>query len=196
MKKVLVVDDTKNIRTLLSMCLEMDGYQVTTAVDGKQALALLQQEEFMLAFLDIKLPEFTGTEVLRKIRGQGIQTPIIIMTAFATVKNAVECTKLGAVVYLQKPFTAEKVRRVLQEISENLTINTKDISSFHSNAKNLMANGKYAESLQQLKSALAIDPGCRETYQLISELYECQGDQREAERFKMIARQFNDKNEE
>ena len=190
MKKVLVVDDTKNIRTLLSMCLELEGYQVITAADGNQALALLQGEEFSLTFLDIKLPEMPGTEVLRKIRALGINTPIIIMTAFATVKNAVECTKLGAVVYLQKPFTAEKVRKVLQEISKDLTINITDVATFHSKAKNLMAGNKYEESFQQLKGALSIDPGCGETYRLIAELYKAQGDFREAERFYTIAQQF------
>jgi two-component system OmpR family response regulator len=190
MKKALVVDDTKNIRNLLSMCLELEGYQVITAADGNQALALLRGEEFSLAFLDIKLPEMPGTEVLRKIRALGIHTPIIIMTAFATVKNAVECTRLGAVVYLQKPFTAEKVRRVLQEISDDLRINTKNVALCHSNARHLLADGKYAESFQQLKNALAIDPGCGETYRLIAELYEAQGDHKEAGRFHLIARQF------
>ena len=63
MKKVLIVDDTKNIRTLLSMCLELEGYQITMASDGKEGLALIQNEAFDLVFLDIKLPEMSGTEV-------------------------------------------------------------------------------------------------------------------------------------
>jgi two-component system, OmpR family, response regulator len=192
MKKVLVVDDTKNIRTLLSMCLEMDGYHVTTANDGKQALALLQSDQFILAFLDIKLPEHTGTEVLRRIREMGIQTPIIMMTAFATVKNAIECTKLGAVAYLQKPFTAEKVRHKLQEILASLGADQKEIGRFLSSAKQLMADGKIEESFQQLKSALAINPSCGETYQLLAQLYDAQGDSKEAQRFKIIARQFDE----
>jgi Response regulator containing CheY-like receiver, AAA-type ATPase, and DNA-binding domains len=191
MKKALVVDDTKNIRTLLSMCLELEGYQVTIAGNGKEALTLLQGEaQFDLAFLDIKLPEMPGTEVLRNIRKQGNNTPIIIMTAFATVKNAIECTKLGAVVYLQKPFTADKVRHVLQEVSEDLKINPGEIKNFHTTAKSLMADGEYEQSFLQLKKALAIDPGCGETYRLIAQLYEARGDKKEAERFNLIAQQF------
>lgn len=118
MPKVLVVDDTKNIRNMLTTCLEIEGYKVVSASNGREAFDLLHAGEFDLVFLDIKLPEISGTEVLRRIREMGNTVPVIIMTAFATVKNAVECTKPGAVAYLQKPFTAEKVRHVLAEIKE------------------------------------------------------------------------------
>lgn len=92
MKKVLVVDDTKNIRMVLTKCLELEGYEVMTASDGRQALEMLTQHTFDLAFLDIKLPEMRGTEVLKRIREIGVKTPVIIITAYATVKNAVDCT--------------------------------------------------------------------------------------------------------
>ena len=194
MKKVLIVDDTKNIRTLLSMCLELEGYQITMASDGKEGLALIQNEAFDLVFLDIKLPEMSGTEVLRKIKEIGVQTPIIIMTAFATVKNAVECTKLGAVTYLQKPFTAEKIRRVLKEINENISSNLQEqnLETCLSRAKQLMAVGKMVEAYQQLKNALAVNPHHGETYRLIAAIYEEQGNTKESERFKMIAQQFEE----
>ena len=116
--KVLVVDDTKNIRMLLTTCLELYGYSVVTAVDGLDALKVINIESPDLIFLDIKLPEISGTEVLRRIRSAGIITPVVIMTAFATVRNAIECTKLGAVAYLQKPFTAVKVKTVISELSK------------------------------------------------------------------------------
>ncbi|HBF37116.1 MAG TPA: response regulator [Firmicutes bacterium] len=192
MKKVLVVDDTKNIRTLLTMCLELEGYQVITACNGREALTLLQSEPLDLAFLDIKLPEITGTEVFRRAREDGVNTPIIIMTAFATVKNAVECTKLGAVLYLQKPFTAEKVRRILQEITQTLSPKKQDVEGYLLKAKNLIAVGKLAEAFELLKSSLAIDPSYGEIYQLIAAIYTAQGDSKEAERFQTIARQFED----
>lgn len=116
MERVLVVDDTKNIRTLLSKCLELEGYSVETASDGKDAIRRILTEPFDLIFLDIKMPQFSGTEVLKQIRECGVDTPVVIITAYATIKNAVECTKLGAVAYLQKPFTAEKVKNTLKEI--------------------------------------------------------------------------------
>jgi len=116
MKKVLVVDDTKNIRVLLTTCLEMEGFEVLSVDNGEKALEIFKNEKIDLAFLDIKMHGISGTEVLRTIREWGIGTPIIIMTAFATIKNAVECTKLGAVEYLQKPFTAQKIKNLIQTI--------------------------------------------------------------------------------
>jgi two-component system, OmpR family, response regulator len=188
MQRVLVVDDAKNIRTLLTTCLEIEGYQVETVNDGNQALELLKSSQFNLIFIDIKLPELSGTEVLRRIRKMGIGTPVIIMTAFATVKNAVECTKLGAVAYLQKPFTAEKVRHVLSEIIGNLEDNT----FFLNQAKELISSQKMDDAYIQLKKALALDPDRGETYFLIAKIYEAQGNTKEAERFYKISQQFDD----
>jgi two-component system, OmpR family, response regulator len=190
MNRVLVVDDTKNIRTLLKTCLEVEGYQVDTANDGNQALELLKSSQFDLIFLDIKLPEFSGTEVLRKMRDQGINTPVIIMTAFATVKNAVECTKLGAVAYLQKPFTAEKIRNTLVEIDTRSKVNTLPFETYLNSGRTLMNEGNWIEAFKLLKLALAINPGCGEVYALIAHVYEGQGNIEEAARFFKIAKQF------
>ncbi len=188
MKKVLIVDDIKNIRNLLTTCLEVEDYRVVAVNDGVQALQTIQNESFDLIFMDIKLPELSGTEVLRRIRKMGISTPVVIMTAFATVKNAIECTKLGAVAYLQKPFTAEKVRHVLREImGEN-----EDSGFYNRQAKELILSGKIDDAYVQLKKALAIEPDCGETYSLIASIYEAQGNNQKAERFHKIARQFED----
>jgi Response regulator containing CheY-like receiver, AAA-type ATPase, and DNA-binding domains len=192
MKKVLVVDDTKNIRTLLTTCLEIEGYQVETSKDGNQALELLKTSAFDLIFLDIKLPELSGTEVLRQIRERGLHTPVIIMTAFATVKNAVECTKLGAVSYLQKPFTAEKIRSTLLGISSNHEDGIQTFESYLNSGRTLVNEGKFAEAFRFLKQALAINPDCGEIYSLIARVHEGQGNIPEASRFYKIARQFED----
>lgn len=115
-KKALIVDDTKNIRVLLTTCLELEGFDVLSAANGKDALEIFDRETIDLAFIDIKMPGISGTEVLRTIREKKIGTPVIIMTAFATIKNAVECTRMGAVEYLQKPFTATKIKHLLEEL--------------------------------------------------------------------------------
>lgn len=190
MDKILVVDDTKNIRNLLTTCLEIEGYEVMTANSGKQALDLLQNSKFALVFLDIKLPELIGTEVLRQMRRAGIKTPVIIMTAFATVKNAVECTKLGAVAYLQKPFTAEKVRHVLREIQGIINSNSVNVDDLLNESLELITGRKLDEAFEKLKQALAIDPNCGKTFQLLAQLYEARGNTRESELFQTIARQY------
>ena len=120
MKKVLVIDDTKNIRNLLSTCLEIRGYKVITADNGIEALKLIKDKEVHidLIFLDIRMPGISGTEVLKIIKEERIMCPVIIMTAFGTVKNAIECTKLGALIYLQKPFSTDRINTILNEIEE------------------------------------------------------------------------------
>ncbi len=192
MKKALVVDDTKNIRTLLTMCLESEGYQVITADDGKEGLSFIQNEPLDLVFLDIKLPEITGTEVLRRVRESGINTPIIIMTAFATVKNAVECTKLGAVIYLQKPFTAAKLRRILHEIPQTPPASVQEVGFYISKAKQLILEGNLADAFKELQNSLAVNASHGETYKLMARIYEAQGQKKEAERFNRIAGEFEE----
>ena len=130
MKRVLVIDDTKNIRILLSTCLELRGYEVITADNGLEALNIINNtnEAIDLIFLDIRMPGISGTEVLKNIKEARMSCPVVIMTAFATVKNAIECTKLGAVVYLQKPFSPDRINIVLDEI-ESKSIPNKNESN-------------------------------------------------------------------
>lgn len=169
MKTVLVVDDTKNIRNLLKTCLEIEGYNVITAVDGKQALEIAGETKLDLIFLDIKLPEVSGTEVLRRIRGEGSHIPVIIMTAFATVKNAVECTKLGAVAYLQKPFTADKVRALLEENILLKETRKEDTEEQIQLCRELVRMEAYLEAYEHLKQALAQNPNDFRIYDLLGD---------------------------
>ncbi len=192
MSKVLIVDDTKNIRALLTTCLEIEGHTVQSVNDGEQALRVLEAERFDLIFLDIKLPEYSGTEILRRIRAAGIETPVVIMTAFATVKNAVECTKLGAVAYLQKPFTAEKIRNLLGEMDKDPLVKnylSNELDS-HRAAQTLIEQGQLDQAFQIVKVLLANNPSCGETYRLLGEIHEARGNHCEAERFYTIAKQF------
>lgn len=191
MKRVLVVDDTKNIKNLLTTCLTVNGYSVLTASNGTEAMEILKTNEVELIFLDIKMPELSGTEVLKRIRGMGIETPVIIMTAFATVKNAVECTKLGAIMYLQKPFTSDKVKSVLAEIEPLIEKNNLSIDRYLLRAKELMRTGELDEAFNILKKALSINVNSKEAYELLGNIYELRGDSTEAERFNKISKLFD-----
>lgn len=190
MKKVIVIDDTKNIRNLLTTCLQINGYKVSTASSGEEALNLFLKERFDLAFLDIKMPEVSGTEVLRRIRLMGLDLPVVIMTAFATVKNAVECTRLGAVAYLQKPFTADKVKIVLEEINQYTAYEKNDIEDNLIISKDLLQNGKIDEAFSCLRSILSMNPSCSECYDLIGKVHELKGNFEEAKKFYNAAKQF------
>jgi two-component system OmpR family response regulator len=166
--KILVADDTKNIRMLLSRCLEMEGHEVTTAENGEQALKCFQNNSFDLAFLDIKMPIISGTEVLKQIRQLGINTPAIIITAYATIKNAVDCMQFGAVAYLQKPFTVERIKSVLSELMVEKFENNTDIKL--SKVDELMKNAEYEKAaflLKQLLPDASLNP---EIYKLLADV--------------------------
>lgn len=189
MKKAMVVDDTKNIRNLLTTCLELNGYTVTTASNGYEALTLLETKSFDIVFLDIKMPQVSGTEVLKRMRSIGINIPVVIMTAFGTVRNAIECTKLGAVAYLQKPFTSSKVKAVLEEL-ENFNEEEKTITDYITDSKKLLESGKVEEAYENLKIALSIDPSVSECYELIGKVFVAKGDVTQAIKFHKMAQQL------
>ena len=183
MKKVLIIDDTKNIRLMLSKCLELEGYSVDMAIDGKQGLEMLLNKTYDLAFLDIKLPEIRGTEVLRRVKSQGIKTPIIVITAYATVSNAVECTNLGAVAYVQKPFSSEKIKNVLHSL---MSENPSDISSLLLNSIEALENRNVDTAIEFLKKAISIEPDNSEIYKLFADAYNLNGDSKNENKFRAI----------
>ncbi len=186
MKRVLVVDDTKNIRLLLTKCLALEGYEVDTAANGLEGYEKICRNSYSLVFLDIKLPELSGTEVLRRIRAMGIPTPVIIITAYPTVKNAVECTQLGSIAYLQKPFTAERLKAVLGQLAAEAQERRADGEEI----SQLIDERRYGEALDRLKKELARHPDNMILCRMLSKTYEELGDHVSAEQFLKASRAF------
>ena len=102
--KILVVDDEEALRTVLSTELEGEGYQVSTAGDGEEAIKILGSQQFHLILLDIKMPNVDGFEVLKFIKQKQPSTKVIMLTGFADLKNAIESKKLGAEDFVSKPY--------------------------------------------------------------------------------------------
>ncbi|MBI5216254.1 MAG: response regulator [Ignavibacteriae bacterium] len=102
--KVLVVDDEEALRTVLSGELVNEGYKVGTAADGDEAIAIIKQEQFDIVLLDIKMPKVDGFEVLKFIKKDYPAIKVIMLTAFADLKNAIESKKLGAEDFISKPY--------------------------------------------------------------------------------------------
>ena len=106
MAKLLVVDDEKNIRLTLTTLFESAGHQVTTAENAQQALDFLARDgDFDLVLSDYRMAELNGLELLQQIKHESPALPVILMTAYATVENAVAALKSGATDYVTKPFT-------------------------------------------------------------------------------------------
>ncbi len=102
--KILIAEDDPNIRIGLSATLESEGYAVTAAVDGAQALRLFAQEKFDLVVLDVMMPKASGYDVCRELRGKGVRVPVLFLTAKGEEVDKVVGLKLGADDYVTKPF--------------------------------------------------------------------------------------------
>jgi CheY-like chemotaxis protein len=113
-KRVLIIDDEENIRELTRLALEAAGYEVGEAANGLEAFAIIGSDESWDAILlDQKMPGMVGIEILRRLTVMLPTTPVIMMTAYASVDLAVEAMKLGATDFVRKPMTPEILRNAL-----------------------------------------------------------------------------------
>jgi DNA-binding NtrC family response regulator len=101
---VLIVDDEVNIRRVLAAMLKREGYEVTTAADGEQALAVLHKTPVHVVVTDLVMPRVGGMELLRRVGVDFPDVPVIVITAHGSVDSAVAALKAGAFDYITKPF--------------------------------------------------------------------------------------------
>jgi two-component system response regulator HydG len=114
--KILVVDDELIVRESLIGWLRKSGYEVAGADGGRQALAILAENDYDLVFLDFKMPEMSGIEVLEQIKANYPQTMVVMITAYGSIQIAVEAMKLGAHDYLMKPFEPEGLALLVEKL--------------------------------------------------------------------------------
>ena len=114
--RVLVIDDDKNIRVTLGVCLEGMGCEVRSVASADAALAAVAERPFDLAFLDLRLGTASGLDLVPRLLAETPGLAIVLVTAYATVDTAVEAVKRGAADYLPKPFTPEQIRHVVQKV--------------------------------------------------------------------------------
>ena len=106
---VLIIDDEAEIRESLQTLLEMEGFEVETAITGEDGLSQMADRPFDLVLLDLTLPGRNGMEILSEIRSHDSRLPVIMITAFGTVENAVRAMQSGAANFVQKPWDNEKL---------------------------------------------------------------------------------------
>ncbi len=111
---VLVVDDEIKMRRLLDIMLTQMGYDVLQAGDGQEALALMQTSVVDLVITDLRMPVLDGIGLLKQLREQGNDLPVIVITAYGTVETAVDAMKYGASDYILRPFELESVTATVQ----------------------------------------------------------------------------------
>ena len=158
--KILVIDDEKNIREIFSLLLEEKGYLVEAADTGRGGVARAQRFIPDIVLLDMNLPDISGLETLTRVKASVPQTAIIIITAFGTIRNAVEATKLGAYAYLEKPVDNEELLLIISRLLEvkKLAREVEDLKSELSSRyrfSNLIGTSSQMNSVFQMMEKIA-----------------------------------------
>lgn len=117
--RILVVDDEEASRETLGELLSIHKFQVKTVGTAREVLDILEQDSFDLIFSDLVMPRMDGIALTKNIKSMGIETPVIVITAFATIEHAVESMKAGAFDFITKPFNYDQINLIIKRALEN-----------------------------------------------------------------------------
>lgn len=195
-KKILIVDDEKNIRTTLNYCLLSEGYEIDFATNGEEAIEILIQQEkkYDLILLDIKMSGIDGMEVLRRLRTCKNNTEVIMMTAYGSIKEAVEAIKLNAVDFISKPFTPNQIKELIKKVFYREDLKEKEDCSFEECiefAKLQITNGNLSKAKEILEKAISKNISSPEIYNLLGIIAESTGDLENAQKQYRASLAFN-----
>ena len=120
LKKILIIDDERSIRTTLKEILEFEKYLVETAQDGVEGYKMAEENNFDLIFCDIKMPKIDGIETLKKIVENNILSPVVMISGHGDIETAVETLKVGAFDYIEKPLDLNRVLTCVRNALNNI----------------------------------------------------------------------------
>ena len=156
---ILIVDDEKGQREILTAILHKEGYRTADAAGGREALAKLGTEEFDLILTDLKMQGMSGMELLEKVLAENPQQCIVIMTAHGTVDSAVEAMKKGAFDYLEKPLERDDLLLTLQRAFEHIGL-LRENRALH----------KKLEESQGIPAIIGEHPKIKEVFRIINKI--------------------------
>lgn len=189
-KKILIVDDEKNIRMTLAQALQSEGWETDAAVNGEEALAKLEKEDFVLLLLDLKLPGIDGMEVLERVARERPDVRVIIITAHGSIESAVEAMKLGAVDYLQKPFSPKDIRDMVSSVMARDELGEGENPDYDTRlelAKNCINSRHFRAAEEHAVKAINMDIKKPEAFNLLGALLEMRGERDKAQKQYRIA---------
>jgi DNA-binding NtrC family response regulator len=114
--KILVVDDEEGARDLFNTILTDEGYDVSLANGGEEALGLFKSNPFDLVITDIKMPIMDGLQLLQEIRKMGSKTDVIMVTAYGEVESYLKAMSLGAAEYINKPIRIKELKQIVHKV--------------------------------------------------------------------------------
>jgi NtrC-family two-component system response regulator AlgB len=152
---VLVIDDEKNIRTTLRMCLEGLGCKVGEAPSAEAARAAIERRRYDLAFLDLRLAEASGLDLLPELVAASPDLDVVIVTAYATVQTAVEAIHRGAADYIAKPFTPQQIRQLVDRLAARRAL-TRKVSDLEAQLGEVAPEVSFDTASPKMHAALAL----------------------------------------
>ena len=158
-KTILLVDDDASLRRVLAHHLTEAGYRVLTAVDGKAGLDLFTEEQVEMVITDIRMPEMSGLDLLRRIRVMNPETVVLVITAHGSIETAVEAMKLGAHDYITKPFNREELLLTVAKSLEYTALVRENRSL-----------KQFIESRFSLDNMIGTSPAMRRVYALVEKV--------------------------
>ena len=184
-RSVLIVDDEKNILLTLSQSLEVLQLETDTAINGEEALTKLKEKDFGLILLDLRMPGIDGMEVLRQVREIRPDIRIIMISAYGTIEVAVEAMKLGAVDFIQKPFSPEEIRALVSRVLDRENLDERKVADYGASielAKKSIGNRHFDAAIEHARKAIFLDPARPDAFNLLGALTEIQGNREEAQK--------------
>lgn len=154
--KILIIDDEKSIRHSTSLAVQAEGHEPAAADSASAALQKLQEDQYDLAFLDLRLGDEDGLAVLEKIGEAFPGLPVVLFTAYATVETAVQAMQRGAFDYLEKPFTPDQLRRIVGRVEQTRRLERR-ITELETEVADKSPESDFESD----------DPGIREAYDVL-----------------------------
>jgi DNA-binding NtrC family response regulator len=189
-RTILIVDDEPNIRLTLAQTLEGLGAEVLTAVNGEDALRVVAERSVEVLLLDLKMPGMGGMEVLRRIASEAPTTRVVIITAHGSVSGAVEAMKLGAADFLQKPFSLDEVRSMVNDVLSREAATFSDAETYEdalSLAKKAINARRFDVAEESARRAIGMEASRPDGFNLLGAIVEVRGDRRAAQRLYRVA---------
>ena len=184
-RRVLVVDDEKNIRLALAETLGAAAL-VDEAADGREAIEKLSAGTYDLVLCDLKMPRADGMDVLRAVADVCPDVPVVMITAHGDVETAVEAMQAGAAGFLQKPFTPDQVRAVAARHLDREAQGREAAASYDAHlrhAREAVGGRRLDAALEHARQALALRPDRPEPFNVLGVVAQLQMDVAEAQRF-------------
>ena len=186
--RVLIVDDERNVRLMYRAALE-NLFNVDEAESGGKALEMFAAHKYNLAILDLRMPEMSGLELLERMNELDVKTPVVIITAFGDVPNAVNAMKMGAIDFLQKPLTPDQLRAVVKDVlvrhapDEQQPQETRDFDYYLRCAKRAINLREFASARRNIIKALELNADSPQALNLAGVMFEMREEYDQAKRY-------------